>query len=151
MKKQKRLGLHQCKYLKKNQNLKTFKKQFGGFFFIVKQSLQNKIYFVIFQKILCHRFTNRKKEPKKQEQMIKDKVIKLLDAKYLKIQIYCALIANLLMTVVQKRLKRCWSFSNLVCFCRIHLFNYIHLLRFLENPERDWLKYENNIEQLTLF
>ena len=69
----------------------------------------------------------------------------------IKIQIYCALIANLLMTVVQKRLKRRWSFSNLVCFCRIHLFNYIHLLRFLENPERDWLKYENNIGQLTLF
>jgi len=68
-----------------------------------------------------------------------------------KIQLYCALIANLLITVVQKRLKRCWSFSNLVCFCRIHLFNYIHLLRFLENPERDWLKNENSMGQLTLF
>jgi IS4 transposase len=69
----------------------------------------------------------------------------------IKIQIYCALIANLLMTVVQKRLKRRWSFSNLVSFCKIHLFNYIHLFRFLENPERDWLKTENNIGQLTLF
>ena len=69
----------------------------------------------------------------------------------IKIQIYCALIANLLMTVVQKRLKRHWSFSNLVSFCKIHLFNYIHLFRFLENPERDWLKIENNIGQLTLF
>ena len=69
----------------------------------------------------------------------------------IKIQIYCALIANLLMTVVQKRLKRRWSFSNLVSFCKIHLFNYIHLFRFLENPERDWLKTENNIEQLTFF
>jgi len=69
----------------------------------------------------------------------------------IKIQIYCALIVNLLMTVVQKRLKRRWSFSNLVSFCKIHLFNYIHLFRFLENPERDWLKTENNIEQLTLF
>jgi hypothetical protein len=69
----------------------------------------------------------------------------------IKIQIYCALIANLLMTVVQKRLKRRWSFSNLVSFCKIHLFNYIHLLKFLENPERDWIKTENNIEQLSLF
>jgi hypothetical protein len=69
----------------------------------------------------------------------------------IKIQIYCALIANLLLTVVQKRLKRPWSFSNLVSFCKIHLFNYIHLFRFLENPERDWLKIEINIEQLTLF
>jgi hypothetical protein len=55
----------------------------------------------------------------------------------IKIQIFCALIANLLLTVVQKRLKRRWSFSNLVSFCKIHLFNYLHLLRFLENPERD--------------
>ena len=28
----------------------------------------------------------------------------------IKIQIYCALIANLLMTVVQKSVKRAWSF-----------------------------------------
>ena len=27
----------------------------------------------------------------------------------------------------------------------------IHLLRFLENPERDWRKNENNLVQLTLF
>ena len=53
---------------------------------------------------------------------------------------YCALIVNLLMTVVQKRVKRKWSFSNLVSFCKIHLFNYIHLMRFLENPEHDWRK-----------
>jgi IS4 transposase len=69
----------------------------------------------------------------------------------IKIQIYCALIANLLLTVVQKRLKRHWSFSNLVSFCKIHLFNYIHLLRFLENPEKDWLKTEQKLEQQTLF
>jgi hypothetical protein len=69
----------------------------------------------------------------------------------IKIQIYCALIANLLLTVVQKRLKRHWSFSNLVSFCKIHLFNYIHLFRFLENPEKDWLKTEQKLEQLSLF
>jgi IS4 transposase len=69
----------------------------------------------------------------------------------IKIQIYCALIVNLLMTVVQKRLKRSWAFSNLVSFCKIHLFNYIHLMRFLENPEKDWLKTQNNVVQLSLF
>ena len=69
----------------------------------------------------------------------------------IKIQIYCALIANLLMTVVQKQLKRRWSFSNLVSFCKIHLFNYINLLQFLENPEKDWQKHENNNGQLNLF
>jgi len=69
----------------------------------------------------------------------------------IKIQIYCALIANLLMTVIQKQLNRSWSFSNLVSFCKIHLFNYIHLLRFLENPEKDWQKTINFEEQYTLF
>ena len=69
----------------------------------------------------------------------------------IKIQIYCALIANLLMTVVQKQLKRSWAFSNLVSFCKIHLFNYIHLMRFLENPDKDWLFEQNKIDQLYLF
>jgi len=69
----------------------------------------------------------------------------------IKIQIYCALIANLLMTVIQKQLKRKWAFSNLVSFCRIHLFNYINLMQFLEMPNKDWLKSQIQIEQLTLF
>ncbi|MDR2908238.1 MAG: IS4 family transposase [Bacteroidales bacterium] len=70
----------------------------------------------------------------------------------IKIQIYCALIVNLLLTVVQKQIKkRHWAFSNLVTFCRIQLFNYIHLYRFLEDPEKDWRKTENNIVQLALF
>ena len=69
----------------------------------------------------------------------------------IKIQIYCALIANLLMTVIQKSLKRSWAFSNLVSFCKIHLFNYIHLLNFLENPDKDWQDAFYNEEQLSLF
>ena len=69
----------------------------------------------------------------------------------IKIQIYCALIANLLMTVVQKKLKRRWAFSNLVSFCKIHLFNYLHLFRFLENPDRDWQKTYDELMQPTLF
>jgi transposase len=69
----------------------------------------------------------------------------------IKIQIYCALIANLLMTVVQNQLKRSWAFSNLVSFVKIHLFNYIHLMKFLENPDKDWTKSKVHIEQLSLF
>ena len=57
----------------------------------------------------------------------------------IKIQIWCALIVNLLLTVIQKKIKRKWAFSNLASFCRLHLFNYIHLTKFLENPEKDWL------------
>jgi IS4 transposase len=69
----------------------------------------------------------------------------------IKIQIYSALIANLLITVIQKQLKRPWAFSNLVSFCKIHLFNYLHLLEFLENPDKDWQKTKENLYQLNLF
>ena len=69
----------------------------------------------------------------------------------IKIQIYCALIANLLMTVIQKTIKRKWAFSNLVSFCKIHLSNYIHLIRFLENPEKDWQKTYDELMRPTLF
>lgn len=69
----------------------------------------------------------------------------------IKIQIYCALIANLLTSVIQKNLKKSWAFSNLVSFCKIHLFNYIHLLKFLENPDKDWQKEEANNWQYDLF
>ena len=69
----------------------------------------------------------------------------------IKIQIYCVLIVNLLIAVIQNKLKRGWAFSNLVSFCRIHLFNYIHLLQFLENPERDWIIDTAESEQMALF
>lgn len=69
----------------------------------------------------------------------------------IKIQIYCVLIVNLLLTVLKKRLKRHWAFSNLVSFCKIHLFNYINLMKFLENPEKDWIIERNQTEQLALF
>ncbi len=54
------------------------------------------------------------------------------------------------MTVIQKQLKRSWAFSNLVSFCKIHLFNYIHLLKFLEHPDRDWQKSKVNIIEVLL-
>lgn len=66
------------------------------------------------------------------------------------IQVWCTLIANLLMTVVKSRVRRPWAFSNLVSFCRIHLFNHLHLIRFLEQPEKDWQRQEMQ-EQLALF
>lgn len=69
----------------------------------------------------------------------------------IEIQIYCALIANLLMTVIQKTVKRKWSFSNLVSFCKIHLFNYIHLISFLTNPDKDWQKETLNLHQYNIF
>lgn len=67
----------------------------------------------------------------------------------IKIQIYCVLIVNLLLAVIKKRLKRKWAFSNLVSFCKIHLFNYINLMKFLENPEKDWIIDNDDGEQLS--
>ncbi len=69
----------------------------------------------------------------------------------IKIQIYCVLIVNLLIAVIKKKLKRSWAFSNLVSFCKIHLFNYIHLMKFLENPEKDWVIDKTKSEQLSFF
>jgi hypothetical protein len=69
----------------------------------------------------------------------------------IKIQIYCVLMVNLLIAVIKKKLKRSWAFSNLVSFCKIHLFNYIHLMNFLENPEKDWEVDKINTHQLVLF
>jgi hypothetical protein len=54
----------------------------------------------------------------------------------IKIQVWCALIADLLLQIVRKRVKRKWAFSNIVSIVRLHLFNYLDLLSFLENPEK---------------
>jgi hypothetical protein len=60
----------------------------------------------------------------------------------IKIQIYCVLIVNLLIGVIKKSLKDN-GLSNLVSFFEIHLFNYIHLTKFLV-PKRMKLDAENN-------
>ena len=67
----------------------------------------------------------------------------------IKIQIYCVLMVNLLLAVIKKRLKRHWAFSNLVSFCKIHLFNNINLMKFLENPEKDWIIDRDDGKQLS--
>jgi len=54
----------------------------------------------------------------------------------IKIQIFCALIADLLLKVLLSGVKRRWAYSNLVSFVRLHLMNYTDVIKFLENPER---------------
>lgn len=61
-------------------------------------------------------------------------------ANAIKIQIWVTLIANLLLMVMQRRIKRSWSFSNLATMFRIMLMYYVNCYTFLEHPERDWLK-----------
>lgn len=53
----------------------------------------------------------------------------------IRIQIWCSLIADLIIKVIQNRVKRKWSFANLSSMIRIHLMSYTSLMHFLENPE----------------
>ena len=48
------------------------------------------------------------------------------------------LIANLLLTVVQKNVHRKWAFSSLVTAVRQMLMYYVDLFLFLEAPEQAW-------------
>jgi hypothetical protein len=67
------------------------------------------------------------------------------------IQIWCALIANLLLTVIKKQLSRKTAFSCIASYVRVNLINYIHLIRFLNNPEKDWTTEIINHKQQSLF
>jgi hypothetical protein len=54
----------------------------------------------------------------------------------IQIQVWSALIADLLLNIVRQQIKRKWAFSNIVSLVRLHLFNYMNLFSFLENPEK---------------
>jgi predicted nucleic acid-binding protein len=59
-------------------------------------------------------------------------------ANAIKIQIWVTLIANLLLMVMQKQLKRPWSFSGLATMVRITLMNYVDFYSLFNFPEKDW-------------
>jgi hypothetical protein len=54
----------------------------------------------------------------------------------IKIQIYCSLIADLLIKLVSAKIRRRWAFSNMASVIRLHLTNYTNLLKFLEMPDQ---------------
>ena len=58
-------------------------------------------------------------------------------ANAIKIQIWVTLIANLLLSVLQSTLQRHWSFSGLATMLRIVLMYYLHLEKFLNQPDAD--------------
>ena len=76
-------------------------------------------------------------------------------ANAIKIQIWVTLIANMLLMVMQKRIKRNWSFSSLATMFRIMLMYYVNCYTFFEDPEKDWTKILEDCElqppELTLF
>lgn len=71
----------------------------------------------------------------------------------IEIQLWAAMLANLLITLVKSKLKRSWAFSNMVSIVRQQLMSYINIYAFLENPEKSWLvlikegknKYQNSL------
>lgn len=54
----------------------------------------------------------------------------------IKIQIWCAFIADMLLQIVKANVKRRWAYSNIVNIVRLHLFNNLNLINFLENPDK---------------
>ena len=58
-------------------------------------------------------------------------------ANAIKIQIWVTLIANLLLSVLQSTLQRHWSFSGLATMVRIVLMYYLHLEKFINQPDAD--------------
>lgn len=70
-------------------------------------------------------------------------------ANTIKIQIWVTLIANLLLIIIQKRIKRPWSFSGLATIVRIMLMYYVNCYTFLEEPEKDWAKMVQETKQIS--
>lgn len=68
----------------------------------------------------------------------------------IKIQVWCALIADLLLQIIRRQVKRKWSFSNIVSIVRLHLFNYLNLYSFLEEPDKAHISIHNQKTQLKL-
>jgi len=69
-------------------------------------------------------------------------------------QIWCALIADLLLMVIKSRCPRNWSSANLAGMVRLHLMTYINLRAFLQNPEKALLQANQKIfkdHNLSLF
>jgi hypothetical protein len=68
------------------------------------------------------------------------------------IQIWCALIADLLLKIIKKGSKAKCSFSNLAAMVRLHLMTYIDVFHFLKHPEKALLnKIQRQTPKLLLF
>ena len=68
-------------------------------------------------------------------------------ANAIKIQVWVTLIANLLLMVLQRRIRRTWSFSGLATMVRIMLMYYVNCYTFFESPEKDWAKMLEEVKE----
>jgi hypothetical protein len=58
----------------------------------------------------------------------------------IKIQIYCVLIAQLLMVVIRKKSETKKSFANMITVIRLHLMSYVDILEFIKDAYKAWRK-----------
>lgn len=66
----------------------------------------------------------------------------------IQIQIWCVLIADLLLKVIKKQNACKWSFSNLCGLIRLHLMTYIQLKEFIKSAEKALLKKIQQYKQI---
>lgn len=62
----------------------------------------------------------------------------------IQIQIWCTLIALLLISVMKKKLTKPWGFSNLISILQKHLFSYVRFVDFFNNMDAYAKKYIKN-------
>jgi DDE family transposase/uncharacterized protein DUF4372 len=61
----------------------------------------------------------------------------------IKMQIYCVLIAQLLMVVIRKKAATKKSFANMITVIRLHLMSYVDLFEFIKDTYKAWRKTHN--------
>lgn len=69
----------------------------------------------------------------------------------IQIQIWCTLIALLLITFMKKQLTKSWSFSNLVSLLQKHLFTYVKFTDFFNNVDgfaKEFVKNKGTPEEI---
>lgn len=73
----------------------------------------------------------------------------------IKIQIWAALICDLLVKIVQRKVnqvkKVAWAYASLASMIKHHLMTYLDLISFLMNPERALINYKPPDFQMTIF
>jgi hypothetical protein len=61
----------------------------------------------------------------------------------IKMQVYCVLMAQLLMVVIRKKAATKKSFANMITVIRLHLMSYVELLDFIKDTYKAWRKTHN--------
>ena len=62
----------------------------------------------------------------------------------IKMQVYCVLIAQLLMVVIRKKAATKKSFANMITVIRLHLMSYVELFEFIKDTYKAWRKTDNS-------